>query len=86
MNSMATGSDFVTILETAMGKSVGRIVGQTILNNQLKKLKKDRNTLSADDCKVLTGNIASAISLFVTKEEVGIVQFELQRLLCTHFS
>jgi hypothetical protein len=83
---MSTAKDFVEILEIAMGKSVGKIVGQSILSNQLKKMNKDKNTLSADDCKVLTQNIASAVSLFVTKGEVGIIQSELDRLHKTCFS
>jgi hypothetical protein len=83
---MATGSEFFDILDTTLGKSVGRIVGQSILNNQLKKMKKDKTMLSAGDCKVLTENVGSAVALFGTKEEVGIIQSELSRLLRTHFS
>ena len=68
-----------------MGKAIGRIVGQSILKNQLTKLNKDSDALSADDCGILIRNIINAVSLFVTKEEVETVHSELYRILKVHF-
>ena len=47
-----------------MVNALGRIVGHSILSNNLKKLNKDRVALSANDCKILTHNVINAVSLF----------------------
>jgi hypothetical protein len=79
------GTAFVEQLEVVMGKFVGRIVCQSIVKNQLSKLNKDKAALAAGDCKTLTQNIQRAVSLFVTREEAGRLQSEMDRLFSTHF-
>ncbi len=83
---MGKGKEFVTQLETTMEKSLGQIVGKGLLKNQITKLNKDIDALTAEDCKILIQNIVKSISLFTTKEEAGTVQSELDRLFKTHFS
>jgi hypothetical protein len=82
---MGMGKEFITELEATIAKAVGRLVGHSVVNNHFTKLKKDRDALSSNDCKVLTENVINAVSLFVTKEEAGIVQVELDRLYKAHF-
>ncbi len=82
---MGKGSDFVAQLEVVMGKFVGRIVCQSIVKNQLSKINKDTATLAANDCKALTQNVQRAVSLFVTKEEAGRLQSEIDRLFIAYF-
>jgi hypothetical protein len=83
---MGKGPDFVAQLEVVMGTFMGHIVCQSIIRNQLSKLNKDIADLTADDCKTLTQNILRAVSLFVTKEEAGRLQAELDKLFITYFS
>ncbi len=83
---MGTGADFVAQLEVVMGKFVGQIVCQSIMRNQLSKFNKDKAALTADDCKILIQSVLKAVSLFVTKEEAGRLQSELDKLFKTYFS
>jgi hypothetical protein len=83
---MGKGPDFIAQLEVIMGRFIGQIVCQSIIRNQLSKLNKDMADLTANDCKTLTQNILRAVSLFVTKEEAGRLQIELDKLLTTYFS
>jgi hypothetical protein len=82
---MGKRPDFVAQLEVVMGRFVGQIVCQSIIRNQLSKLNKDKAALTADDCKTLTQNILTAVSLFVTKEEAGRLQTEMDKLFTTYF-
>jgi hypothetical protein len=83
---MGEESAFVAQLEVLMGRFVGKIVSQTIIRSQLAMLKKDKSALTEDDCRTLTRNILTAVSLFVTKEEAGKLQNEMDKLFTTYFS
>lgn len=82
---MRTGTEFLTKLETAMVKFVGRIVAHSILTRQLTKINRETGNLSAADCDILTQNVIKAVSLFATKEEAGFVQRDLCSEFNTHF-
>jgi hypothetical protein len=83
---LSRGQDFVTQVEGLMEKTIGRLVGQSILKNQLKKLNKERDALSADDCNTLVQHIVGALSVFVTKQEVETASYQLERLYKAHFA
>jgi hypothetical protein len=83
---MGKGPDFVAQLEVVVGSFVGQIACQSIIRNQLSKLNKDKADLTANDCKTLTQNVLMAVSLFVTKEEAGRLQAEMDKLFTTYFS
>ncbi len=83
---MGKGAEFVAQLEVVMGKFLGRLVCQSIIRNQLSRLNRDKAVLTANDCKTLTKNILTAVSLFVTKEEAERLQTEMDKLFTTYFS
>ncbi len=83
---MGSGAELVAQIEAVTGKFVGQIVCQSIMRNQLSKLNKDKTALTSEDCKTLAQNIQRAVSLFVTKEEAGRLQSEMDTLLSTYFS
>jgi hypothetical protein len=73
-------------VEGLMEKTIGRLVGQSILKNQLRKINKERDALSADDCNTLVQHIVNALSVFITKQEVDDASYQLQRLYKAHFA
>jgi hypothetical protein len=79
-------TDFLKQVELLMERSIGRLVGQSILKNQLKKLNKHPDLLSASDCDVLVQHITNALSIFVTKQETESASSELHRLYRMHFA
>lgn len=83
---MVKEPDFVAQLEIIMGRFLGQTVCQSIIGNQLSRLNKDKADLTAGECKTLTRNILTAVSLFVTKEEAGRLQTEMDELLSTYSS
>jgi hypothetical protein len=83
---MGIGTEFVAQLEVVMGRTVGRIAGKGLPENQVTKLNEDRGALSADDCKILIQNIIQSISLFVTEKEAARAQSARDKLFKTHFS
>jgi len=83
--TMEKGPDFVARLEVVVGRVIGRIVCQSIMRNQLSRLSKDSPDLTADDCKTLTRNILTAVSLFITKEEQKRLKDEMDKLYETCF-
>jgi hypothetical protein len=83
---MGKRPDFVAQLEVVVGRFVGQIVCQAIIGNQLSKLNKGKAALTADDCNTLNQNILKAVSRFVTKEEAGRLQTEMDKLFTTYFS
>jgi hypothetical protein len=83
---MGKRPDFIAQLEVIVGRFAGQIVCQSIIRNQLSKLNKDRAALAADDCKILTQNVLTAVSSFVTKEEARRLQTEMDTLVTTYFS
>ena len=84
--TVGAGTEFIARLEAVVGQTVGQIMGKDLVKNKLIKLNKEREDLSADDCKVLIQNIIQSISLFATNEEAARVQSALDKLFKTHFS
>ncbi len=83
---VSRGREFVVQAELVIRKLVGQLVAASILKNQLTKLRKDIDAISADDCNTLIQNIINALSLFVTKEEAYAAHSELNRLFKEHFA
>jgi hypothetical protein len=83
---MEKGLDFIAQLEAVMGAFIGQIACRSIIGNQLSKFNKDEADLTADDCKTLTRNILSAVSVFATKEEAGRLRAEMDKLYTTYCS
>jgi hypothetical protein len=83
---MGEAPAFVAQLEVLMGEFVGEIVSQSIIRSQLATLTRDKAALTAEDCRTLTRNILTAVSLFVTKEEAGKLQNEMDKLYTAYFS
>jgi hypothetical protein len=75
------GREFITQVELITVKAVGQIVGRSIVQNQLKKLRKDSDTLSRDDYTVVSGQIVDALALFVNKQEVEAAKSQLEQLV-----
>jgi len=78
------GREFISQLELIMTKTVGQIVGRSIVQNQLKKLRKDGDTLSADDYPLVSQQVLGALALFVTHQQVQAAKSQLE-LLAKHY-
>lgn len=78
-------STFITQVEAHLGKMVGNIVSRSLVNNQLTKLRKHREALSPDDCKIVVQNVITSVALFVTNHEAEIAKTELNHLLNSYF-
>jgi hypothetical protein len=83
---MGEAPAFIAKLQVVMGEFVGEIVSQSIIRGELAKLNRDETALTAEDCKTLNLNILTAVSLFVTKEEAGKLQDEMDKLFASYFS
>jgi hypothetical protein len=83
--AMEKGAEFVAQLEVLVGTFVGKIVCQSIIKKQLLNLDKDKVDLTVNDCKTLIQNIQKAVSLFVTEDEAGRLQSEMDKLFTMYF-
>lgn len=78
------GSQFISQIELVMVRTVGQIVGKSLVQNQLKKLQKERDALSAEDCVIVGKNVVNALSLFVTKQEAETAKAAVDKLVSTY--
>lgn len=78
------GREFISQVELIMTKTVGQIVGRSIVQNQLKKLRKDSDTLCVDDYAQVSEQVLGALSLFVTQQQVQAAKSQLE-LLAKHY-
>jgi hypothetical protein len=79
------GPEFISQVEHLMDRTIGRLVGRSIVKNQLKKLQKDPFIFTADDGSTFIQHTVTALSIFVTQQEVNAAQTELYRLHRAHF-
>jgi hypothetical protein len=75
------GTQFISQVELVIEKTVGRIVGRSIVQNQLKKLQKPSDALSPADCSLVSTHVVTALSLFVTKQEMEAAKLQLDTLV-----
>ncbi len=80
---MVQNVEFMKAVESKLTAAVGASMAQSILKNNLAKLKKDIKSLTEDDCKVLIEDIIKAVALLETKEESKSLKAELEGLLET---
>ncbi len=76
-------AEFIKAVESRLTAAVGTIIAQSVMKNNLAKLNKDVQSLTADDRVLLIGNIVKAVSLFETKNESTVLKSELENLLKT---
>lgn len=76
---------FIAQVEALMTKTVGQIVGRSLVSNQLKKLQKDAGSLTAADCNAVSQNIVTALALFAGAREVELAKVQLSQLVKAHF-
>jgi hypothetical protein len=78
---MSKQEDFIRQVEAVLHRKIGVIIADSILKNNLSKLNKSGDSLTKDDCKLLSNNIAASVALFVTKDETRQIKTELEGLL-----
>ncbi len=77
---MSKGEEYIKQVETILSARIGKIIGDSILKNNLSKLNKDAASITKEDCKVLAGHIVKAVSLFETKDESKQIKADLEKL------
>jgi hypothetical protein len=77
---MVSGTEFLTQLQAATTKVVGRVVADCVVQSQLKRNHMAAETCSPTDCKKLVDCTVEAIGLFATKDETRRLQLELETL------
>ncbi len=83
---MGNGAEFVSQIDLILRKSIGQIVGESVLKYNLLKFNKDTSALTAEDCKTLVQNIKRGVSLFITKDEARKLEAELDKLFSEHIT
>jgi hypothetical protein len=82
---MPGSREFIEQLQAVTEKFISEIVSNSIFKNQLGKLNKDIDSLTADDCRILIENVVKSASLFVTKERAGEFETRLNTIFKDHF-
>jgi hypothetical protein len=77
---MTKGEEFVQKVEAVLKARIGSIIGRSILESNLARLKKDAESLTAEDCRALIDNIVKSATIFTTPDELKPVQSDLTNL------
>jgi hypothetical protein len=76
-----TGEEFIKKAGSRLTSAVGALIAQSIMKNNLAKLKKDVGQLAEEDFKILIENITKSVALFETKDESKQLKADLEGLL-----
>lgn len=82
---MTREEEFIKKIEAILNLRIGAILASSTLKNNLSKLNKSRDSLTAEDCRTLIDDIVKATAIFVTPGESKLVQSDLTKLLKEYF-
>ena len=82
---MTREEEFIKKIEAILNLRIGAILASSTLKNNLSKLNKSTDSLTAEDCRTLIDDIVKATAIFVTPGESKLVQSDLTKLLKEYF-